>query len=86
MARDEKFTQIDYVLDDGRIMEVEIRPTAEGGTVITFDDVTADREAQRRITELAFCDPLTKLANRPCPHLANGTRLLPEAALQAAAD
>ena len=60
----EKFTQIDYVLDDGRIMEVEIRPTAEGGTVITFDDVTADREAQRRITELAFCDPLTKLANR----------------------
>ncbi|WP_342111453.1 putative bifunctional diguanylate cyclase/phosphodiesterase [Methylobacterium sp. SI9] len=60
----ERFTQIDYVLDDGRIMEVEIRPTMEGGTVITFDDVTADREAQRRITELAFCDPLTKLPNR----------------------
>ncbi|WP_342167345.1 EAL domain-containing protein [Methylobacterium sp. SD21] len=60
----ENFTQFDYVLDDGRIMEVEIRPTMEGGTVITFDDVTADREAQRRITELAFCDPLTKLANR----------------------
>ncbi|WP_342166889.1 EAL domain-containing protein [Methylobacterium sp. SD21] len=60
----ESFTLIDYLMDDGRIMEVEIRPIAEGGTVITFDDVTKDRESQRRIAELAFCDPLTKLANR----------------------
>ncbi|WP_062120643.1 bifunctional diguanylate cyclase/phosphodiesterase [Aureimonas sp. AU40] len=58
------FTQIDYSMDDGRVMEVEIRPVSGGGTVITFNDVTKDREAQRRIAELAFCDPLTKLANR----------------------
>jgi len=60
----ESFTQIDYSMDDGRVMQVEVRPVEGGGTVITFDDVTKDREAQRRITELAFCDPLTKLANR----------------------
>jgi len=60
----ESFTQIDYPMDDGRVMQVEVRPVEGGGTVITFDDVTKDREAQRRITELAFCDPLTKLANR----------------------
>lgn len=60
----ESFTQIDYPMDDGRVMQVEIRPLAEGGTVITFDDVTKEREAQQRIVELAFSDPLTKLANR----------------------
>jgi len=55
---------IDYPLEDGRILQVEIRPIAEGGNVVTLDDVTREREAQRRITELAYCDPLTKLANR----------------------
>ncbi|MCJ2125627.1 EAL domain-containing protein [Methylobacterium sp. J-077] len=60
----ENFTQIDYFMDDGRIMQVEIRPIEEGGSVITFDDVTKERESQRRIAELAFSDPLTKLANR----------------------
>lgn len=56
--------QIDYPLEDGRVLQVEIRPIEEGGNVVTFDDVTKEREAQRRIAELAFCDPLTKLANR----------------------
>lgn len=60
----ESFTQIDYPMDDGRILQIEIRPIQTGGTVVTFDDVTKDREAQRRIAELAFSDPLTKLANR----------------------
>lgn len=60
----ESSSKIDYPLEDGRILQVEIRPIAEGGNVVTFDDVTKEREAQRRITELAFCDPLTKLANR----------------------
>ncbi|WP_182422155.1 EAL domain-containing protein [Aureimonas sp. ME7] len=58
------FTTIDYPMDDGRIMEVEIRPVLSGGTVITFDDVTKERKAQRRIEELAFLDPLTRLPNR----------------------
>lgn len=60
----ENSRQIDYPLDDGRILQVEIRPIEEGGNVVTFDDVTKERAAQRRITELAFSDPLTKLANR----------------------
>lgn len=60
----QNFTQIDYPMDDGRVMQVEVRPVEGGGTVITFDDITREREAQRRITELAFRDPLTKLANR----------------------
>ncbi|RFC61739.1 EAL domain-containing protein [Fulvimarina endophytica] len=64
----ENCTQIDYSMDDGRMMQVEVRPVEGGGTVITFDDVTKDREAQRRITELAYCDPLTKLANRRALH------------------
>jgi diguanylate cyclase (GGDEF)-like protein len=58
------FTTFDYPMDDGRIMEVEIRPVPSGGSVLTFDDVTKDRQAQRRIEELVFVDPLTKLANR----------------------
>ena len=57
-------TQIDYPVDDGRMMQVEFRTLEDGGVVATFDDVTKDREAQRRIAELAFSDPLTKLANR----------------------
>ncbi|KAB0677074.1 putative bifunctional diguanylate cyclase/phosphodiesterase [Aureimonas leprariae] len=58
------FTTFDYPMDDGRIMEVEIRPVAAGGSVLTFDDVTRSRQAQTRIEELAFKDPLTGLANR----------------------
>ncbi len=53
----ENSRQIDYPLEDGRILQVEIRPIAEGGNVVTFDDVTKERAAQRRITELAFSDP-----------------------------
>ncbi|KST57330.1 diguanylate cyclase [Methylobacterium sp. GXS13] len=60
----ENSRQIDYPLEDGRILQVEIRPIEEGGNVVTFDDVTKERAAQRRIAELAFSDPLTKLANR----------------------
>ncbi|WP_062012964.1 EAL domain-containing protein [Aureimonas sp. AU4] len=57
-------TLFDYVMDNGRTMEIELRPVATGGVVMTFDDVTKDREAQRRIAELVFQDPLTRLANR----------------------
>ncbi|MBO0661106.1 EAL domain-containing protein [Jiella sp. MQZ9-1] len=55
---------IEYVMDDGRIMEVELRRVDGGGYVLTFDDVSAQREAQRRIAELAYGDPLTGLPNR----------------------
>jgi diguanylate cyclase (GGDEF)-like protein len=49
---------------DGRLLEVTCRCIEAGGSVLTIDDVTQEREAQQRIAELAFCDPLTKLANR----------------------
>ncbi|ALN74575.1 EAL domain-containing protein [Aureimonas sp. AU20] len=62
--RVDSFSTIDYEMDDGRIMQVEIRPVSRGGMVVTFDDVTGERQAQRRIEELAFLDPLTKLPNR----------------------
>lgn len=59
-----ELTVFDMPANNGRIVEVELRPVATGGIVMTFDDVTKDREAQRRIAELVFLDPLTRLANR----------------------
>lgn len=55
---------VEHVATDGRTIEVTCRRVEAGGVVLTFDDVTKDREAQVRIAELAFRDPLTKLANR----------------------
>ncbi|WP_152047542.1 EAL domain-containing protein [Aureimonas psammosilenae] len=53
----------EYSTSDGRILEVN-SCLVDDGVVLTFDDVTKDRQAQRRIEELAFIDPLTKLPNR----------------------
>ncbi|WP_279482240.1 EAL domain-containing protein [Aureimonas sp. SK2] len=55
---------VEHVTADGRTIEVTCRHVEAGGVVLTFDDVTKDRAAQSRIAELAFLDPLTKLANR----------------------
>ncbi|RYG20390.1 hypothetical protein EON82_20285, partial [bacterium] len=57
-------TRYDGVTADGHILDIEVRPVPGGGAVLTFDDVTSDREAQGRISHLAFHDPLTGLANR----------------------
>jgi diguanylate cyclase (GGDEF)-like protein len=54
----------EHATADGRTWEVTSRSVETGGVVLTFNDVTKDREAQRRIAELAYSDPLTKLANR----------------------
>ena len=48
---------------DGRLLEVVSGPV-QGGVVITFDDKTAERQAQLRIEHMAYHDPLTALANR----------------------
>ncbi|KQT53097.1 diguanylate cyclase [Aureimonas sp. Leaf454] len=54
----------DHVLPDGRIAAVDSNPVQGGGVVITFDDVTAARSAQRELSHLAFHDALTGLGNR----------------------
>ncbi len=59
-----RLAPVDYVLPNGRTVEIDSNPIAKGGTVLTFNDVTAERAARNEISELAFNDPLTGLPNR----------------------
>ncbi|WP_182083967.1 EAL domain-containing protein [Aureimonas sp. ME7] len=54
----------DYAPDEARVFRVEVRAAGADGTVITFDDVTREREARHRAEEMALVDPLTRLGNR----------------------
>ena len=49
---------------DGRTIQVSHQPMPEGGWVATYEDVTAGREAEAKITFLAHHDALTRLLNR----------------------
>ncbi|WP_312793815.1 EAL domain-containing protein [Tianweitania sp.] len=60
LAQSETF---EHSFADGRLLEVVSGPV-QGGVVITFDDKTAERQAQLRIEHMAYHDPLTALANR----------------------
>ncbi|MBR1218869.1 EAL domain-containing protein [Bradyrhizobium sp. U87765 SZCCT0131] len=51
-------------LSDERIVEVNNRPTADGGWLITYEDVTEQRKAESQIAFMARHDALTKLPNR----------------------
>lgn len=62
MAKDCE-TQVEHNFDDGRILSITCQPV-EDGAVLTFDDVTRVKQAQREISHLAYHDPLTGLANR----------------------
>ncbi|MCJ2092151.1 EAL domain-containing protein [Methylobacterium sp. J-072] len=62
MAKAEE-THVEHVFDDGRILSVTCQPVRDGA-VLTFDDVTQARLAQKEISHLAYRDPLTGLANR----------------------
>ena len=52
------------VRKDGKIIEVQSHPTAAGGTVLTYTDVTERKLAEARILHLAHHDALTGLSNR----------------------
>jgi len=54
----------EQVQPSGRTIQITERPTPDGGLVITYHDVTALRQANAEIENLAFYDPLTNLPNR----------------------
>ena len=49
---------------DGRSIQVVNEPLADGGWVVTHEDVTERRRVEERITHLAHYDALTDLPNR----------------------
>ena len=49
---------------DGRIIAYAIRPMADGGGVVTHEDVTDQRRVEARIAHMAHHDALTDLPNR----------------------
>lgn len=51
-------------LPNGTVLEISREPTAEGGWVCTFEDVTERHQAQSRIVHMAHHDNLTGMANR----------------------
>ena len=55
---------VTQTLGDGRIISVSRGPTADGGWVATFEDVTQRKAAEAKIEHLARHDVLTGLCNR----------------------
>ncbi len=51
-------------LSDGRTLVVEVRPLANGGCVMTHEDITARRKAEMQLAHMARHDVLTDLPNR----------------------
>jgi diguanylate cyclase (GGDEF)-like protein len=60
----EEGDQSDIRLSDGSIIQVARRGIADGGTVLTCEDVTERTIAQERVAHLARHDSLTDLPNR----------------------
>ncbi|MGI3776117.1 MAG: EAL domain-containing protein, partial [Janthinobacterium lividum] len=53
-----------HKLRDGRVISVSHQPTADGGWVSTFEDITDRRRAEAQIMFMARHDALTSLPNR----------------------
>ncbi len=57
-----------WKLPNGRTLSVNLEPMAEGGWVLTCEDVTQQLQVDARINFLAHHDPLTQLPNRTLFH------------------
>jgi len=53
-----------FELSDGRTFAASFAPMADGGFVITFEDITEQRRNQDQISHMAHYDALTDLPNR----------------------
>ena len=53
-----------FELSDGRTFSASFAPMADGGFVVTFEDITEQRRNQDQITHMAHYDALTDLPNR----------------------
>ena len=54
----------EWLMDDGRSIEVMVTRLADGSTIALHEDITEQRRAQERIAFHARHDPLTSLPNR----------------------
>jgi PAS domain S-box-containing protein len=57
--------QIVFERTDGKTFNSLTAPTADGGFVVTFEDITEQRRIEEKISYLAHHDALTGLPNRP---------------------
>ncbi len=67
IARGERATWL-LELGNGRTARLFHEPMADGGWILTFEDVTERRQAEERIVFMARHDALTKLGNRVLFH------------------
>jgi diguanylate cyclase (GGDEF)-like protein len=63
-VRDEVATQWVTKIADGRSIEFQFQPLAQGGWVTTMEDITERLRAEEKIVHLAHYDALTELPNR----------------------
>jgi diguanylate cyclase (GGDEF)-like protein len=63
-ARNQTVRHFDEPLADGRIIGVNLGLMPDGAWIAVHQDITARRQAEAEITQLAHYDPLTGLANR----------------------
>jgi diguanylate cyclase (GGDEF)-like protein len=52
------------LLDDGRYLELAVSERSDGGTVLTFEDISDRVQSARKIERMAQYDSLTNLPNR----------------------